>query len=325
MKSQRGVGRAVSVSTIFKFNPIMASLLPLLFVFAIQPWRVTSEQYKNIFILAGQSNMAGRGGVSETTATWDGVVPPESQPKPSILRLNAKLELVEAQEPLHADIDVTKTNGVGPGMAFANTILEKRPGFGVVGLVPCAIGGTNISEWERGKVHYTRMMKRVKASLQGGGALQALLWYQGESDTLLLSDAQSYRTRLAKFFLDLRADLNSPLLPIIQVALASGEGPYIDTVREAQLDMDLLNLRTVDAKGLPLGPDGLHLTTQAQVHLGQVMADAFLQFVPTSLPKNNVLPIHNGAPPTRPHNGASQIYMIPISITFLTIVSLTLL
>ncbi|MED6218581.1 hypothetical protein PIB30_027919 [Stylosanthes scabra] len=314
-------------STIFKFNSMMASLLPLLFVFAIQSWRVTSQQYNNIFILAGQSNMAGRGGVNETTATWDGVVPPQCRPNPSILRLNAQLEWVEAQEPLHADIDVTKTNGVGPGMAFANRILEKQPGMGLIGLVPCAIGGTNISEWERGKVLYTRMMKRVKASLQlqGGGGVEALLWYQGESDTLLLSDAKSYRRRLRKFFSDLRADLNSPLLPIIQVALASGEGPYMEVVREAQLDTDLLNLRTVDAKGLPLGPDGLHLTTQAQVSLGQMMADAFLQFVPTSLPKNNALPIHNGAPPTRPYNGASQIYMLPILITFLILVSLTLL
>ena len=110
----------------------------------------------------------------------------------------------------------------------------------------------------------------------------------------------------------------------LQVALASGEGPYIEIVREAQLDMDLLNLRTVDAKGLPLEPDGLHLTTPAQVDLGQKMADAFLQFVPTSTPKNDVSPIRNGAP-TRPHSGASEVYMFPISITFLTIVSLTLL
>ena len=199
---------------------MMPSLL--LLVFVIQAWAVTPQEqdYKNIFILAGQSNMAGRGGVtvaSNETATWDGVVPPQCRPNPSILRLNAQLNWVEAQEPLHADIDVKKTNGIGPGMAFANSILDKRPGFGVVGLVPCAIGGTNISEWERGKVLYNQMMRRVKASLRDGGSVQALLWYQGESDTVSLSDAQSYQTRLHKFFLDVRDDLQSPLLPVIQV------------------------------------------------------------------------------------------------------------
>ncbi|OIV97653.1 hypothetical protein TanjilG_12410 [Lupinus angustifolius] len=225
--------------------------------------------------------MAGRGGVVEDTATgittWDGVIPPQCNPKPSILRLNAELEWVEAQEPLHQDIDAKKTNGVGPGMSFANSILNKREGFGVVGLVPCAIGGTNISQWEKGKVLYKHMMKRVKASLNDGGSIRGFLWYQGESDTVNLNDAQSYQTRIHKFFIDVRNDLQSPLLPIIQVALASGQGPYKDIVRQAQQSIDLLNLRTVDALGLPLEPDGLHLTTQAQVNLGQMMADSFLQ------------------------------------------------
>lgn len=198
-----------------------------LLVILIQAWAVMSSQAdnKNIIILAGQSNMAGRGGVVNDTATgittWDGVVPPQCSPNPSILRLNAKLKWVEAHEPLHQDIDAEKTNGIGPGMPFANSILNKRPDFGVVGLVPCAIGGTNISEWERGKVLYNHMMKRVKASLSDGGDVRALLWYQGESDTVNENDARSYQRRVHKFFLDVRDDLQSPLLPIIQVFLIS--------------------------------------------------------------------------------------------------------
>ncbi|KAK4274655.1 hypothetical protein QN277_017846 [Acacia crassicarpa] len=241
------------------------------------------QAQKTIFILAGQSNMAGRGGVANFSLPWDGVVPPECRQNPSILRLSAGLDWVEAEEPLHKDIDVTKTNGIGPGMPFANRILEKKPEVGVVGLVPCAIGGTNISEWERGRELYTHMMRRAQASVRDGGTISALLWYQGESDTLNVADAQSYGSRLRKFFSHVRADLQSPLLPIIQVALASGQGPYVETVREAQLGMDLLNLRTVDAKGSPLEPDGLHLSTPAQVHLGQMMADTFLHFLPAPI------------------------------------------
>lgn len=185
--------------------------------------RLQADDDRNIFILAGQSNMAGRGGVVNDTATgittWDGVVPPQCRPNPSILKLNAQLEWVEAREPLHEDIDTEKTNGVGPGMAFANSVLSKHSrGLGLVGLVPCAMGGTNITQWEKGKELYNHMMRRVKASLRDdGGTIRALLWYQGESDTVNLSDAQSYQTRLHKFFLDVRDDLQSPLLPIIQV------------------------------------------------------------------------------------------------------------
>ncbi|CAJ1973425.1 unnamed protein product [Sphenostylis stenocarpa] len=297
----------------------MASLLLLIFV--IQAWAVKPQGYdRNIFIMAGQSNMAGRGGVVNDTAagitTWDGVVPPQSRPNPSILKLDAHLTWVEAREPLHADIDFKKTNGVGPGMTFANSVLEKHREFGQIGLVPCAIGGTNISQWERGKELYNEMIKRAKASGRDGGTIRALLWYQGETDTVNLHDAQLYHRRVHKFFLDVRDDLQSPLLPIIQVALASGSGPYIEIVRQAQLGIDLLNLRTVDAHGLPLQPDGLHLSTPAQVHLGQMMANAFLQFVPSSNINYNLSPIRNVA--TRLYNCAFYVYMLPSFITLFT-------
>lgn len=72
----------------------------------------------------------------------------------------------------------------------------------------------------------------------------------------------------------------------VQVALASG-GRYIDIVREAQFGTDLLNVRTIDAMGLALGPDNLHLTTESQVRLGQKMANAFFQFLPSHLSPSN--------------------------------------
>ncbi|XP_030540093.1 probable carbohydrate esterase At4g34215 [Rhodamnia argentea] len=237
---------------------------------------------KSIFLLAGQSNMAGRGGVVNGTstgwiATWDGIVPPECGPNPSILRLTANLTWVKAREPLHADIDTNKTNGIGPGMAFANTILGQDRSLGSVGLVPCAVGGTRISEWERGSFLYDQLMRRARARTSDGGTIRALLWYQGESDTVAESDAALYKRRLEKFFSDVRADLQSPELPILQVAIASGQGPFTETVRKAQLGLDLPNVQTVDAKGLPLEPDQLHLTTPAQVQLGRMLAGAFLR------------------------------------------------
>ncbi|PON48861.1 SGNH hydrolase-type esterase domain containing protein [Parasponia andersonii] len=248
---------------------------------------------KDIFILAGQSNMAGRGGLINDVATgtqiWDGVVPSACRPNPSVLRLDAKLNWVEAHEPLHADIDVASADGVGPAMAFANAVLAQKPSsFGPIGLVPCAIGGTNISQWERRSLLYRRMVRRARAAAGqqgggGGGTLRALLWYQGESDTIVKQDAESYGRRLEKLFQDIRLDLMSPMLPIIQVALASGEGRFVDIVREAQFGTDLLNLRTVDAMGLTLRPDKLHLTTESQVRLGEMVADAFLKFIPNHL------------------------------------------
>ncbi|RZC48019.1 hypothetical protein C5167_040967 [Papaver somniferum] len=236
-------------------------------------YRSRSFQDKNIFILAGQSNMAGRGGV--VNDVWDGIIPSECKPNPSIIRFNSHHRWVEAQEPLHIDIDFNKTCGVGPGMVFANTLLQMMDSRTTIGLVPCAIGGTRISEWDRGTRLYNMLITRSLLSLMEGGRILGVLWYQGESDTVSPTDAESYGDNLKKFISDFRADLHLPLLPFIQVALASTEGPYKGIVRKAQLEMDLPNVWTVDADGLPLGPDGIHLSTRAQVRLGRMFAEGY--------------------------------------------------
>lgn len=234
---------------------------------------------KQIFILSGQSNMAGRGGVIRDHSHhhhqhWDGVVPPESQPDPSILRLNAHPHWEPAREPLHADIDSKKVCGLGPGMSFANAVKER---VGKIGLVPCAVGGTAIKEWARGEHLYENMVKRARESVKDGGEIKGLLWYQGESDTSTQHDADAYHENLVRLIENVRHDLALPSLPIIQVAICSGEEKYLEKVREVQLGMKVPNVVCVDAKGLELKDDHLHLTTKAQVQLGQMLADAYLK------------------------------------------------
>ncbi|KAI8548626.1 hypothetical protein RHMOL_Rhmol07G0288100 [Rhododendron molle] len=95
-------------------------------------------------------------------------------------------------------------------MSFANSALAKDPSIGVVGLVPCALGGSNISSWGQGSFLYDRLVTKTRAAMQGGGKIQAMLWYQGESDMELQDDAELYMGQLVKFFQDLRCDLESP-------------------------------------------------------------------------------------------------------------------
>ncbi|MCL7024735.1 hypothetical protein MKW94_005383 [Papaver nudicaule] len=174
-------------------------------------------QDKNIFILAGQSNMAGRGGV--VNEVWDGIIPAECA---SIIRFNSHRKWMDSSN------------------------------IGVIGLVPCAVGGTSISEWSRGVPLYN---------------LRAVLWYQGESDTVYQKDAESYGHNLKQLISNVREDLHLPRLHFILVALASGEGPFVGIVRKAQLEIDLLNVLTVDADGRTPSRTR-HLTTEAQVRLG---------------------------------------------------------
>ncbi|KAJ6399989.1 hypothetical protein OIU84_015614 [Salix udensis] len=190
----------------------MFKLLMLLLTFHSS---LAANVAKDIFILAGQSNMAGRGGVVH--GKWDGNVPPECRPNPSTLRLSAKLTWEEAQEPLHADIDVGKTCGIGPGMAFVDGLRANGSRTGVVGLVPCAAGGTKIRKWARGTRLYRQLVSRAGESVKDGGAIRAILWYQGESDTVTKEDADAYRGNMETLITNLRTDLNEPSLPVIQV------------------------------------------------------------------------------------------------------------
>ncbi|XP_074568213.1 putative carbohydrate esterase At4g34215 [Curcuma longa] len=231
---------------------------------------------KQIFILSGQSNMSGRGGVLHRR--WDGVVPPECRPNPSVLRFAAASLWEEARVPLHADIDAAKVCGVGPGMAFANALLPRLPADDVIGLVPCAIGGTPIREWERGCHLYEKMVRRAREAAEGGGGeIKAVLWYQGESDTSSRDVAEAYGAKMESLIRDLRSDLQLPSLPFIQVAIASGDKHYIDVVREAQLQLNLPNVACVDAMGLQLNSDRLHLSTEAQVLLGEMLAETYVK------------------------------------------------
>lgn len=238
-----------------------------------------AQSEKQIFILSGQSNMAGRAGVKNKH--WDGILPPQCSSDQSIIRLTAHLKWEPAHEPLHADIDTKKVCGVGPGMSFANAAKDR---VGLVALVPCAVGGTAIKEWARGAHLYENMIKRAKAAVEsdGGGRMRAMLWYQGESDCTQ-HDADLYKGNMEKLIYNIREDLHLPDLPIIQVALASGDKKYIEKIREAQKGIDLANVVCVDAKGLELKEDNLHLTTGSQVQLGQMLADAYLaHFAPSN-------------------------------------------
>ncbi|GJM97307.1 hypothetical protein PR202_ga14226 [Eleusine coracana subsp. coracana] len=129
------------------------------------------------------------------------------------------------------------------------------------------------------------MIQRTRAALNNNGQavggktktkLAALLWYQGEADTIRRQDALAYTSRMEAFVRDLRQDLNMPKLLVIQVGLATGQGKFIDLVRQAQRAVNLPNVEYVDAKGLPVANDYTHLTTPAQVLLGKMLAKAYL-------------------------------------------------
>lgn len=170
-----------------------------------------------VFLLLGQSNMAGRG-----------VVEPSDQAgKPNILTQQADGRWLVAREPLHWD--KPRVAGVGPGLAFARALLPKLPAGASIGLIPAAFGGTRVAWWQKnydgtqrwpdGETYFQHAVASARAVPKG--SLAGILWLQGESDkgAAELDGGAAYRRDLYAFIRDLRAELDSPELPFVVATL----------------------------------------------------------------------------------------------------------
>lgn len=133
------------------------------------------EKTFDLYLLIGQSNMAGRGFVeAQDTIIY-----------PNVFSLNKNNEWVPAQDPIHFDKSVA---GVGLGRTFGIEMAKANPDK-KIGLIPCAVGGSPIDSWKPGafdeatKTHpFDDMKIRLKIALETG-TLKGILWHQGESDS----------------------------------------------------------------------------------------------------------------------------------------------
>lgn len=104
----------------------------------------------NSFLLIGQSNMAGRGPLNEV----------EPIINHEILMFRSGQWRV-AEEPVHND--KPDLAGVGLCMSFAET-LQKR--FNKqIGLIPGAVGGTSLDEWQKGGELYSNAVNETLKAL----------------------------------------------------------------------------------------------------------------------------------------------------------------
>lgn len=221
----------------------------------------------HIYVLMGQSNMAGR-----DTADMEG-----QPPDPRILTLDAANHWVVAKDPVHAKTS-SIAPGVGPSMAFAREMLVSAPAV-QIGLVPTAVGGTPLRRWVKGADLYEQAVARARAAAKAG-VLRGVLWHQGETDARTQADAGTYEARLGQMFKDLRQDLGQPDLPIVvgQLGdfLAAENFPAAAGVREAlqQLPRTLPRVGLAPATGLQHKGDHLHFSSDSARELGRRFAHA---------------------------------------------------
>lgn len=157
----------------------------------------------HIYLLIGQSNMAGRAPFT----------PEEAKPIERCYLLNTEDTWEVATNPLNRHSTIRKGMGMqkmNPGYYFSKVMLEKNEGVSV-GLVVNAKGGTKIEQWAKGTKFYNDAIKRTEAARKTG-VLKGILWHQGESNA---GNPEAYLKQLKTLVGDLRKDLVMPELPFI--------------------------------------------------------------------------------------------------------------
>jgi len=157
----------------------------------------------HIYLLIGQSNMAGRAPIGEDQT---GVIN-------RCYLLNDTDQWEPAQNPLNRYSTIDRRlelQRLGPGDSFARRMLEKNPNI-AIGLVVNARGGTKIEQWQKGTPFYDDALRRTQVAREHG-TLKGILWHQGESNE---KNQEGYLDKLQALIAAFRKDLDAPDLPFV--------------------------------------------------------------------------------------------------------------
>ena len=222
-----------------------------------------------IYLMAGQSNMAGRGAM-------EGV---DSGTHPRILAIDCAGSLVLAREPLHYFYHPAFA-GLDCGRSFATHLLPYIPADSRICLVPCAIGNTRLDEWLHDSSHnvaiYNNLISRAQVAMQRG-VLQGVLWHQGESDAENVRVHDYYAADLQQLIGKVRKDLGDESLPFFVATLADFcARPYKDEVNLAihHVAQTLGHVTVVSTADLSSKADGVHFDAAGQREMGRRFAVA---------------------------------------------------
>jgi Carbohydrate esterase, sialic acid-specific acetylesterase len=225
-----------------------------------------------VFILAGQSNMAGRGIVK----------PQDTIPNDRILSIDKNGEIIIAKEPLHWYEPAL--TGLDCGASFGKTMIKHLPDSVSILLIPAAIGGSSISQWINDSLYRgVKLLSNFKSKAEIGkqyGIIKGILWHQGETDANE-KDIPYYKERLALLISKFRAVIGNNDCPVLLGELASfSKYPeYFKQINNAIHDYSLhdKNTSVILTSDLKDKGDSLHFNAAAQRTMGRRFAQAWLK------------------------------------------------
>ena len=175
----------------------------LLATFSVSILR-SEDQPTAIYLLIGQSNMAGRAALKA-----EDMVPVEGA-----FLLDGDGQWEAAKNPLNRYSTIRKDlkmQRMGPGYGFCLAMRILKPEE-TIGLVVNAKGGSSVMEWQPDQQFFKEAVKRTKIALESNGAqLKGILWHQGEAD----AGMSDYLEKLKVVVDALRIELDADEIPFI--------------------------------------------------------------------------------------------------------------
>ncbi|MBX2925171.1 MAG: sialate O-acetylesterase [Chitinophagaceae bacterium] len=254
----------------------------------VQYSRAGKKKNFHIFLLMGQSNMAGYGCVVESDP-WQ---PGDKESVPGVWALTGQHQLdadtsisevkwIPAKHPLHV---LQSSAQFGMGIDFAREYIKLHPGV-TVGLIPCAWGGASINWLNKGTSHYANAIMRARLAAKDG-VIMGVLWHQGESDSVTPELAALYQNKLDRLVMDVRKDLSNSRLAFVCGDLAEFYGQGRSATHKAGIPIIRRTLHELPLR-LPytycVATDGLkspdehyvHFDRWSNIQLGRRYAQAF--------------------------------------------------
>lgn len=182
---------------------------PLILLLALICTATAADEPKRLFLLIGQSNMAGRAPFGKS----------DKEPIKNVFLLNAEGKWQAAANPLNQYSTIRKglkMQKLGVGYGFAKALSKDSKES--LGLIVNAKGGSKIDEWTKDSKFFKEAMKRVDQAEKGGSKLEAVLWHQGESN----HNDDKYDKKLATLVKDLRSATGNKELPFIAGEVKQG-------------------------------------------------------------------------------------------------------
>lgn len=257
---------------------ISKHIIHLLSILILSTFFSSALQAKElVFILAGQSNMAGQGTTKELAPNYRRV--------PS----NVEFYYNGYKTPLN------RFRHFGPEIGFAHEISRHFP-HDKIKLIKFAVGGTSLFAWDpnwnASKARLTRnasagpLFKKLITTAKVGTQnkktkLAGILWMQGEADAKYPVAARQYAGNLSRFVNKLRAELKSPNALFIMGSINPPQKlfPATAIVQQAQrvATRRIRNLHLIKTDDLEKRNDHVHYNTKGQLELGKRFAREFLR------------------------------------------------